>query len=212
MSRTTAVLTSAALAAWGVHTSLLTRRLRQARTDELTGLHRRGEFLRRSKRLLPHSAVLLLDLDEFKALNDTFGHEAGDIALAVTADRLQAALPQAVCGRLGGDELVATLPQPQAVQLDTAALTATLQRPILHAAGVITPRVSTGLAPGPHHDGMSPALSAADAAMYQVKRRGGGAVIYDPGQHHTGRGRASPASATPHPGSESGPAHTASTR
>lgn len=190
MSRTTAVLTSAALAAWGVHTSLLTRRLRQARTDELTGLHRRAEFTRRSRRLLPHATVLLLDLDEFKALNDTFGHQAGDITLTVTADRLQAALPQAVCGRIGiGDELVATLPRPHAEQLHTEALLAALHRPVLHPAGVISPRVSIGLAPGPHHDGLSPALSAADAAMYAAKTAGGCAVVYDPGQHHAGRGR-----------------------
>lgn len=183
-----AVLVSVALVAWGVHASILARRLRQARTDDLTGLHRRAEFARRSRRLLPEATVLLLDLDQFKQLNDTFGHEAGDVTLAVTADRLQAALPEAVCGRLGGDELVATIPGRVAEQLHPETLLAALQRPILHSSGVLNPRASLGQAAGPHRD-VSTALAAADAAMYQRKRRGGGAAVCDPRQHHTSRGR-----------------------
>ena len=192
MSRTATVLTSAALAAWGVHSTVLTRRLRQAHTDDLTGLYRRGEFTRRSQRLLPAATVLLLDLDGFKQLNDTYGHEAGDITLAVTAERVQAALPQAVCGRLGGDggdEFVATVPQSAAEQLSTETLLTALQWPFRHGGVVLNPRVSIGLAPGPHKHGLSAALAAADAAMYAAKTAGGSAVVYDPSRHLLGRGR-----------------------
>ncbi len=194
MSRMSVLTASAALACWGVHSTMLARRLRQARIDELTGLWRRCEFTRRSTRLLPAATVLLLDLDEFKQLNDTYGHEAGDITLTVLADRLQAALPHAVCGRLGGDELAATVPHLITERRHTDALLAALQRPVLHTGGVLNPRVSIGLAPAPQHHELSTALSAADAAMYQAKHHGGGALIYDPRQHHTGRGRTADAS------------------
>lgn len=186
MSRTATVLTTAAFAAWGLHTSILNQRLRQARVDELTGLHRRGEFTRRGEALLarvPHATVLLFDLDRFKVLNDTYGHEVGDIVLAVTGERLQHALPEAVCGRLGGDEFVAA----SAHRPDVGELIAALQRPVLHPQGVVTPKVSLGLTLGPHHS-LCPALREADASMYAVKSAGGGAV-YDPSRHQAGRGR-----------------------
>ena len=189
MSRTATVLTSAALAAWGVHTTVLTRRLRHARTDDLTKLHLRDEFTRRSTRLLPSGTVLLLDLNDFKSLNDTYGHAAGDTTLTTFAERLQEALPHAVCGRLGGDELAATLPHPLPEKRHTDALLTALQQPIPHNVGVLNPRVSIGLAPGPHHDSLSTALGAADAAMYAAKDDGGGAVVYDPSRHLLGRGR-----------------------
>lgn len=187
MSRNALLATSAALAAWGVHSTVLTRRLRQARTDDLTGLHRRDEFARRVHRMLeqhPHASVLLLDLDGFKQINDALGHEVGDTLLAVTADRLRAALPTAVLGRLGGDEFVATTPHPARL----TGLEAALSRPVLHQHGVTTPGVSIGVSVGPHRD-LSQALSRADAAMYAAKTTGAGNETFDPRQHHRAHGR-----------------------
>lgn len=188
MSRTSLIATSAALTAWGVHATYLTHRLRQSRLDPLTGLYRRDEFTRRAQRMLensPDPSVLLLDLDGFKAINDTLGHEVGDVLLLVTADRLRAALPQAVCGRLGGDEFVVATPHSSGITgLETA-----LTRPVLHQHGVTTPEVSIGVSAGDHRD-MSAALRAADAAMYEVKAAGGGLARFDPNQHRAAHGRA----------------------
>lgn len=188
MSRMSVFTASAALACWGVHSSMLARRLRQARTDDLTGLYRRDEFARRSRRLLqncPAAAVLLLDLNEFKQVNDTLGHEVGDTLLLVTADRLRAGLPRAVCGRLGGDEFVVAAP----ARPDLAALETSLTRPVLHQQGVTTPEVSIGITTAPHR-GVSEALSRADAAMYAAKDTGGGTATFDPNKHRAAHGRA----------------------
>lgn len=188
MSRISVLATSAALTAWGAHVAFLTRRLRQSRLDPLTGLWRRDEFARRSRRLLeqhPTGSVLLLDLDGFKQVNDSLGHEVGDVLLTVTADRLRVALPTAVLGRLGGDEFVAATPRPPRQELVETSLT----RPVLHQAGVTTPGVSIGAAGGPHRD-LSHALSRADAAMYAAKDTGESAATFDPSRHRSAHGRA----------------------
>ena len=188
MSRTSLLATSAALTAWGVHAAYLQHRLRRSRLDPLTGLYRRDEFTRRARRVLENSpapSVLLLDLDGFKAINDTLGHEVGDTLLLVTADRLRAALPQAVAGRLGGDEFVVATPHSAGITgLETA-----LTRPVLHQHGVSTPAVSIGVSAGGHRD-VSAALRAADAAMYEVKANGGGVATFDPHRHQQAHGRA----------------------
>lgn len=188
MSRTSLLATSAALTAWGVHAAYLTHRLRQSRLDPLTGLCRRDEFTRRARRVLETSSaasVLLLDLDGFKAINDSLGHEVGDVLLLVTADRLRTALPQAVCGRLGGDEFVVATPHSAGI----TALETALTRPVLHQHGVTTPGVSIGVSTGGHRD-VSGALRAADAAMYAVKAAGGGVARFDPSRHQSTHGRA----------------------
>ena len=189
MSRNALLVTSAALAAWGLHATYLTQQLRQSRLDPLTGLCRRDEFARRARRVLeqnPDAAVLLLDLDEFKHINDTLGHQVCDVLLAVTANRLRAALPGAVLGRLGGDEFVAASP---CRARELYALEAALTRPVLHQHGVTTPGVSIGLSAGPHQS-LSQALRAADAAMYEVKAAGGGLARFDPNKHRAAHGRA----------------------
>lgn len=192
MSRMSVLTTSTALAAWGCHAAYLTHRLRQSRRDPLTGLWRRDEFARRARRLLASSsensseAVLLLDLDEFKHINDTLGHEVGDVLLAATADRLRQALPDAVLGRLGGDEFVAVARyRPQLAAVETS-----LTRPVLHQHGVTTPAVSIGLAETTQHSTVSDALSRADAAMYAAKSNGRGTDRFDPNQHQPAHGRA----------------------
>ncbi len=94
---TQALALSLPLLGWAAHSGYLARQLATARRDPLTGLHTRAGWTARAERVIrrhPAAAVLLLDLDDFKALNDTHGHAAGDAALAATAARLTA-----WCGR-----------------------------------------------------------------------------------------------------------------
>ncbi|WKK24706.1 GGDEF domain-containing protein [Streptomyces olivoreticuli] len=100
------------LAGWSLHTAVLRRMLRQARQDPLTGLPGRKTFMASAGRDLRRRSgvVVLMDLDGFKAVNDTHGHAAGDTVLAA-AGRCLAAWAESLGGtaaRLGGDEFVAT--------------------------------------------------------------------------------------------------------
>lgn len=171
--------TAAALApllGWAVHGSVLAHRLASARRDPLTGLHTRAGWTARAEHCIrrhPRAAVLLVDLDHFKTLNDTHGHAAGDAALVATADRLRAWCGRhGTAGRLGGDEFVAVVQDLAAVDLD--ALTAALHRPLDHAGRSLPLAASVGVCrlaelPVPL---LTDALAAADAAMYAAKGRG----------------------------------------
>ncbi len=125
----------APLLGWAVHGGILTRRLATARRDPLTGLHTRAGWTARAEHLIrrhPTAAVLLVDLDHFKTLNDTHGHAAGDAALAATADRLRSWCGHnGIAGRLGGDEFVAVVRDLAAT--DLGALTAALHEPLPYA-------------------------------------------------------------------------------
>jgi diguanylate cyclase (GGDEF)-like protein len=101
----------------------------QARTDDLTGLaNRRHLYLAMEQALADEgahehlAAVLLIDIDRFKEINDTLGHHVGDDLLRKIASRLERALPEAaVLARLGGDEFVALLETPRSIGAVTAA-------------------------------------------------------------------------------------------
>jgi GGDEF domain-containing protein len=117
----TLLITTAALplTGWTVHAVALHRRLAATRKDPLTGLMRRDAYTARARRLLARhgddTAVVIVDQDHFKAVNDDFGHPAGDAVLAATAARLNAwAGPRAAVGRLGGDEFAVVLELPAA--------------------------------------------------------------------------------------------------
>ncbi|MFI0091534.1 GGDEF domain-containing protein [Streptomyces bobili] len=164
------------LLGWAVHGGILARRLASARRDPLTGLHTRAGWTDRADHLIrrhPNAAVLLVDLDHFKTLNDTHGHAAGDAALVAVADRLRAWCGRnGTAGRLGGDEFVAVVQDLAWADLD--ALTAALHRP-LDYDGVSLPLAasvaSCALADLPVPC-LPDALAAADAAMYAAKGRG----------------------------------------
>ena len=152
-------------------------------TDELTGLlNRRGferELRRATAALRRHghgSAVLLADLDGFKLINDTYGHQAGDFVLAEVARRLVGALRDTdVVARLGGDEFAAIL-----THCDPALLTARLERlrlavedhPIPWRSRSLMIGVSIGLAQM-HPDNLDgcDAMHMADTMMYGQKQR-----------------------------------------
>jgi diguanylate cyclase (GGDEF)-like protein len=164
------------LLGWAVHGGILARRLASARRDPLTGLHTRAGWTARAKDLIrrhPCAAVLLVDLDHFKTLNDTYGHAAGDAALAETAVRLHTWCGRnGTAGRLGGDEFVAVVRDLAAVDLD--ALTAALHRPLLYDGVPLPLAASVGVCPIAELPvpTLTDALAAADAAMYAAKGRG----------------------------------------
>ncbi|MFF4869661.1 GGDEF domain-containing protein [Streptomyces sp. NPDC000961] len=161
---------------WALHGGLLARRLATARRDPLTGLHTRAGWTTRAEHLLskhPNALVLLVDLDDFKAINDTHGHAAGDAVLTATAARLTAWCGrQGIAARLGGDEFAAIVPDLGAVNLFD--LWAALDQPVTHNGHVLPVSASVGCClrdqlPVPT---LTDALSAADAAMYAAKGHG----------------------------------------
>jgi diguanylate cyclase (GGDEF)-like protein/PAS domain S-box-containing protein len=156
-----------------------------AYSDPLTGLPNRVTFnerlaqaLARSKRQSTALAVLFLDLDHFKTINDTLGHPVGDLLLQEVARRLRACLREEdTVARLGGDEFVLLLQDLGSARVDAEAtarriLTA-LAAPLHLREHTITPSTSIGIALAPV-DGTTPEalLKHADLAMYRAKESG----------------------------------------
>lgn len=182
-------------AGWTVHAAVLTRQLGASRRDPVTGLRTRAAWTRRAHRMARAGgcAVMLLDLDKFKEVNDTCGHAAGDVVLTTAALRLRSWSDQTggACGRLGGDEFaVITRDFPASRDLD--ALAARLGSPVTLPDGrTVAIGTSVGVA-ACSPAGLSAALGAADTAMYQAKQSGGGWRYADivPGPNPVGRNRA----------------------
>ncbi len=154
--------------------------LRQAQEDPLTGLANRRhieaqalQVLAGARRAGGSAAVVAIDLDGFKAINDTFGHHAGDLVLRGIAARLAAKTrPPGLLARIGGDELVALLPGADARTAQAAVETyrAAFARPLAIEGREIQAGASLGLALYPEHgQTFSELLQAADEAMYRVK-------------------------------------------
>lgn len=162
---------------WALHARLLHRRLHRTRRDPLTGLLTRDGWSRRAARTLrrrPGAAVLLCDLDGFKAVNDGYGHEAGDAVLAAAGQRLAAwCADTGTAGRLGGDEFVAVLERDENLQERLADLAEQLRQPVLHGGHVLRVGASIGAVRRTELEvpTLTAALTAADAAMYRVKGR-----------------------------------------
>ncbi len=159
--------------------------LHRANHDALTGLACRARFLALQQCAIAAAArtgglvgVLFLDLDGFKAINDTFGHHTGDTVLRAVAERLQRAVRATdTVARFGGDEFVILLPaivqRCVAIQL-SRKIVALLAEPIAIADGRHAVTVSAGIAFYPDHGVTGEALLAhADQAMYRAKRDGG---------------------------------------
>lgn len=157
----------------------------EATHDPLTQLpnrrffvHCAGYGLAQALRDRRPAGVLLLDLDGFKAVNDRYGHAAGDRLLVEIATRLQLALRESdLLARLGGDEfaiLTTTAGTPDELEHFATRLLTTLHTPQPDAAGEVPVSASIGIAhlPGHGHD-IHALLKAADTAMYEAKRSGG---------------------------------------
>jgi diguanylate cyclase (GGDEF)-like protein/PAS domain S-box-containing protein len=156
----------------------------RATHDELTGLPNRRLLLDRLQQAILHAArygrevaVVFIDLDDFKLINDSFGHTAGDVALRVVAQRLQGLVRDTdTVGRFGGDEFVIVLTE----QTDDAGVIRVIRRiteelavPI-EVAGIthtLTPSIGHCRYPKDGRDAES-MLMRADLAMYQAKRQG----------------------------------------
>ncbi|WP_143425153.1 putative bifunctional diguanylate cyclase/phosphodiesterase [Geodermatophilus pulveris] len=160
----------------------------RVRTDPLTGLLNRAGIAEELDAAVdraaagdPQPAVVLLDLDRFKEVNDTLGHAVGDALLCAVARRLAGELrSDDVLARLGGDEFVVLLRQadPAAVRQVTDRLLAALRRPFDVGGVVLEVDGSLGVA----SSGTDPAelLRAADVAMYAAKADRSGVVVHTP--------------------------------
>jgi diguanylate cyclase (GGDEF)-like protein len=149
----------------------------QLGTDALTGVasrHRWDEELSRAQQLVDYGTavtVALVDLDDLKMVNDTYGHATGDVLLRVCADALAGSLRGAtdLVARVGGDEFAVLVP----AAADAAGLAARLRAGLedLHTPDGLPVRASVGAAVCPPAGTVAAAVREADAAMYADKRR-----------------------------------------
>jgi diguanylate cyclase (GGDEF)-like protein len=170
---------------------------RLARHDSLTGLPNRARIsellLNRTDAepaLRPESfAVLLIDLDGFKAINDSLGHAAGDLVLQESAKRLREVLREGdIVGRLAGDEFVAISDDASLsdeVRLLADQIVKTLARPFVLNEVLVRIGASVGISQYPEHGETGPQLLiCADRALYAVKRSGKSAfAVFDAKAH-----------------------------
>ncbi|MFF3518511.1 GGDEF domain-containing protein [Streptomyces sp. NPDC002573] len=181
------LLTAAAvpLTGWAVHAVTLHKQLAATRRDPLTGLLRRDAYTARARRILARHgdgvAVVLIDQDHFKAVNDTMGHAAGDSVLTATATRLTAwAGSRASVGRLGGDEFAVVLQLPAArLEQRLAQLVRMLHTPVVLDDGRTVDVAASVGAATPRAIGsrdLSLLQRAADAALYDGKHSGRAAI------------------------------------
>lgn len=158
------------------------RALRAALHDPLTGLATRQLWISRAVRAMQRPAglvLLLVDGDGIKQVNDRYGHDAGDVQIAVLAQRLQTwAGTNGQVGRLGGDEFVVflRLPYGQGLADVLGALQSLLSVEVPYREGTLPASASVGAVlvdtlPNPT---LSRAMRAADEAMYRAKSAGGG--------------------------------------
>jgi len=167
----------------------------QAFTDPLTPLPNRSYFIGQLTAALASAsapqtsvAVLLLDLDDFKTVNDSLGHVVGDGLLIAVADRLRGCLRVGdLAARLGGDEFVVLLDRlngPDDAVFAAERLLAAVSRPLLVDGQSLTIRASIGIAMPNGEENASDLLRNADLAMYTAKRDGGGRCFrYAPPMH-----------------------------
>jgi diguanylate cyclase (GGDEF)-like protein len=158
--------------------------LRLATTDPLTGLsNRRGFFEQAAEaraRTEPDGALsaIILDVDSFKAINDRYGHEAGDEALRICAAVVRTS--EVLAGRLGGDEFALLLERrslTEAVEIAEGLRTRLAARPFDTGKGPTTLTWSIGVAEANPGDSVDQLLARADAALYTAKTGGRNCVV-----------------------------------
>ena len=160
---------------------------RLRRIDTLTGLSGRGDWEEEAQRLLQVRArdksptcLLLIDIDDFKQVNDQHGHAAGDDVLRAVADVLRSTLrPQDRAGRLGGDEFVVLLPGTTAPDARVVAerLRSEMERLLLREYPDVRTTISIGLATARTSASLRESLKDADGALYRAKDQGRNCVM-----------------------------------
>ncbi|MCP9451061.1 MAG: GGDEF domain-containing response regulator [Nitrospira sp.] len=166
-----------------------------AQYDQLTGLVNRTLFrdrllhaIARSKRLQQGIGLMLLDLDRFKTVNDTWGHEAGDQVLQAAADRIKACVREVdTVARMGGDEftvIVEGLSQEEDLAHIAERIISSMIEPFCLSSGQAVIGVSIGMTVYPYDDhDIDDLLRHADAAMYRAKQRGGNSFEFHVAAH-----------------------------
>ena len=165
-----------------------------ANVDALTRASSRRLFMELAPRVIARSDVatlVLLDVDDFKAINDRHGHDVGDRVLRAVSDSCRAALrARYLFARYGGEEFAIILPDTSAVAAGAViermrAAIAALEVP-LNDGGIVRVTASFGItAPGQRQTGaleetLEQALGAADRALYRAKREGKNRILFDP--------------------------------
>jgi diguanylate cyclase (GGDEF)-like protein len=171
----------------------------EAATDDLTSLPNRRQFMRTVDLAMPTAhahgeqlGMLIIDLDDFKKLNDTLGHRAGDVLLCQIGPRLSTALrPGDMLARLDGDEFGVLL-GPASGEAEALCIADrigdALRRPFEVEGLLLHVAASVGIALYPEHaEDAQQLLRKADIAMYQAKNAGGGCEIYAPTRDTTSR-------------------------
>jgi diguanylate cyclase (GGDEF)-like protein len=157
--------------------------------DTLTGLPNRTSLHERLEKAIAEgqqsgrsAALLLLDLDHFKEINDTLGHDRGDLLLQQVGVRLQGLLrPSDVVARLGGDEFAVLLPLSESryASLVATKIQEGLEPPFVIEGLSVAVEASIGISLFPEHgDNPEGLLQRADVAMYAAKQAGSGCIVY----------------------------------
>ena len=158
--------------------------------DNLTGLYNRGYFLGQIGPLAEINsmyelglAIILVDIDHFKRINDNFGHDVGDQVLREVADVLRSSTrPEDLVARYGGEEFILALPTNSLEQAIGRAekIRAQLSSHHLNATGScvpVTASLGVSFAPAPRVDNFTNLISAADEALYEAKHAGRNRVV-----------------------------------
>ena len=167
-----------------------------AYSDELTGLPNRALFMEKLNQAVLNMtrsgqpmSVLVMDLDRFKLINDTLGHQYGDAVLRIVGERLTAAVsreldaPVCTVARLGGDEFAVLLPADGVSSAESVArrLLKALENPLVIQGITVDVGGSMGVVTAPGHgDDAATLMRRADIAMYLAKRNNSGFAHYDP--------------------------------
>jgi diguanylate cyclase (GGDEF)-like protein/PAS domain S-box-containing protein len=167
----------------------------QAFHDSLTGLANRALFseriahaIHRGARRRNLFAVLFIDLDDFKTVNDSLGHASGDELLVTVAGRIRSAIrPEDTCARLGGDEfavMVEGIADPEGAVTVTKRILEAIAEPLTLGGSAVTAQGSVGIALGSGEQSASEIMRSADLAMYRAKSEGKGRyALYEPSMH-----------------------------
>jgi len=167
----------------------------QAFHDSLTGLANRALFTERITHAIERGtrrrnlfAVLFVDLDDFKTVNDSLGHAAGDELLVTVAQRIRASIrPEDTCARLGGDEfavMIESVADAEGAITVARRILETMAQPFVIAGSDVSVQGSVGIALGSGGQTASEVMRSADLAMYRAKSEGKGTfALYEPSMH-----------------------------